>query len=78
MLSKNMVKFCSGDFNPDSVPVETKHLDPLLSTASKSPPDQIPAKGLDGKFLSELIFLWCKYKCDLELEDSFFWDTVMT
>lgn len=55
MLGKNMVKFCSGDFNPDSVPVETKYLDPLLSTASKSPPDQIEAKGLDGKFPSELI-----------------------
>nr|XP_048688012.1 long-chain fatty acid transport protein 1 isoform X2 [Caretta caretta]XP_048688014.1 long-chain fatty acid transport protein 1 isoform X2 [Caretta caretta] len=49
MLGKNMVKFCSGDFNPDSVPVETKYLDPLLSTASKSPPDQIEAKGLDDR-----------------------------
>ncbi|XP_039370467.1 long-chain fatty acid transport protein 1 isoform X7 [Mauremys reevesii] len=49
MLGKNMVKFCSGDFNPDSVPVETKYLDPLLSTASKSPPDQIAAKGLDDR-----------------------------
>uniref|UniRef100_A0A674ID88 long-chain-fatty-acid--CoA ligase n=1 Tax=Terrapene triunguis TaxID=2587831 RepID=A0A674ID88_9SAUR len=51
MLGKNMVKFCSGDFNPDSVPVETKYLDPLLSTASKSPPDQIAAKGLDGNIM---------------------------
>ncbi|XP_065432298.1 long-chain fatty acid transport protein 1 isoform X7 [Chrysemys picta bellii] len=51
MLGKNMVKFCSGDFNPDSVPVETKYLDPLLSTALKSPPDQIAAKGLDGNIM---------------------------
>ncbi|XP_010121230.1 PREDICTED: long-chain fatty acid transport protein 1 [Chlamydotis macqueenii] len=49
MLGKNMAKFCSGDYNPDVVPVETRHLDPLLSTASTSPPTQIPIKGLDGE-----------------------------
>lgn len=59
MLGKNMTKFCSGDFNPDSVPMETKHLDPLLSATSKSPPHQIPAKGLDGKFLGILILFGC-------------------
>ncbi|KFQ55480.1 Long-chain fatty acid transport protein 1, partial [Nestor notabilis] len=48
MLGKNMAKFCSGDYNPAVVPVETRHLDPLLSTASKSAPTQIPGKGLDG------------------------------
>ncbi|XP_062487058.1 long-chain fatty acid transport protein 1 [Pezoporus occidentalis] len=49
MLGKNMAKFCSGDYNPALVPVETRHLDPLLSTASKSAPAQIPGKGLDDR-----------------------------
>ncbi|KFP04736.1 Long-chain fatty acid transport protein 1, partial [Calypte anna] len=49
MLGKNMAKFCSGDYNPEVVPLETQHLDPLLSTASKSPPTSIPAKGLDDR-----------------------------
>ncbi|NWS44869.1 S27A1 protein, partial [Probosciger aterrimus] len=49
MLGKNMAKFCSGDYNPALVPVETKHLDPLLSTASKAAPTQIPGKGLDDR-----------------------------
>nr|ABC73704.1 fatty acid transport protein-1 [Gallus gallus] len=49
MLGKNMAKFCSGDYNPEVVPAETRHLDPLLSTTSKSPPTQIPAKGLDDR-----------------------------
>lgn len=57
MLGKNMAKFCSGDYNPEVVPAETRHLDPLLSTASKSPPTQIPAKGLDGCVISSLYFL---------------------
>lgn len=52
-----MAKFCSGDYNPDVVPVETRHLDPLLSTASKSPPTQIPVKGLDGNFINDFYFL---------------------
>lgn len=51
-----MAKFCSGDYNPDVVPVETRHLDPLLSTASKSPPTQIPVKGLDGNFINDFYF----------------------
>uniref|UniRef100_A0A8D0FEX0 Arachidonate--CoA ligase n=1 Tax=Strix occidentalis caurina TaxID=311401 RepID=A0A8D0FEX0_STROC len=49
MLGKNMAKFCSGDYNPGVVPVETRHLDPLLSTTSKSPPTQVPVKGLDDR-----------------------------
>ncbi|NXD88781.1 S27A1 protein, partial [Halcyon senegalensis] len=49
MLGKNMAKFCSGDYNPNVVPAETKHLDPLLSAASKSPPTQVPLKGLDDR-----------------------------
>uniref|UniRef100_A0A8D0GJL6 Long-chain-fatty-acid--CoA ligase n=1 Tax=Sphenodon punctatus TaxID=8508 RepID=A0A8D0GJL6_SPHPU len=49
MLGKNMVKFCSGDFCPESVPAETRHLDPLLGAASRSPPAQVPAKGLDDR-----------------------------
>ncbi|XP_010210281.1 PREDICTED: long-chain fatty acid transport protein 1 [Tinamus guttatus] len=49
MLGKNMAKFCSGDYNPDVVPVETRHLDPLLNTASKLPPSQVPVKGLDDR-----------------------------
>lgn len=49
MLGKNMAKFCSGDYNPALVPVETRHLDPLLSTASKSAPTQMPGKGLDDR-----------------------------
>ncbi|NXT54733.1 S27A1 protein, partial [Pluvianellus socialis] len=49
MLGKNMAKFCSGDYNPGVVPAETKHLDPLLSTASKSSPVQAPLKGLDDR-----------------------------
>ncbi|NXD71984.1 S27A1 protein, partial [Eolophus roseicapillus] len=49
MLGKNMAKFCSGDYNPALVPVETKHLDPLLSTVSKAAPTQIPGKGLDDR-----------------------------
>ncbi|KFV13476.1 Long-chain fatty acid transport protein 1, partial [Tauraco erythrolophus] len=48
-LGKNMAKFCSGDYNPDVVPAETRHLDPLLSAASKSPPAQVPGKGLDDR-----------------------------
>lgn len=56
MLGKNMAKFCSGDYNPEVVPAETRHLDPLLSTASKSPPAQIPVKGLDGNFMSDFYF----------------------
>ncbi|XP_025944544.1 long-chain fatty acid transport protein 1 isoform X3 [Apteryx rowi] len=51
MLGKNMAKYCSGDYNPDVIPVETRHLDPLLSTASKSPPNQVPVKGLDGNIM---------------------------
>ncbi|NXX58269.1 S27A1 protein, partial [Scopus umbretta] len=49
MLGKNMAMFCSGDYNPDVVPAETRHLDPLLSTASKLAPTQIPVKGLDDR-----------------------------
>lgn len=48
ILGKNLVKFCSGDFNLESVPQDTKHLDPLLASASKSPPAQVSAKGLNG------------------------------
>ncbi|XP_009954850.1 PREDICTED: long-chain fatty acid transport protein 1-like, partial [Leptosomus discolor] len=51
MLGKNMAKFCSGDYNPAVVPVDTRHLDPLLSAAAKSPPAQTPAKGLDGNIM---------------------------
>ncbi|NWI68522.1 S27A1 protein, partial [Todus mexicanus] len=54
MLGKNMVKFCSGDYNPDVVPAETQHLDPLLSAASRSPPTQVPVKGLDGNFTNRV------------------------
>ncbi|KAH0628960.1 hypothetical protein JD844_010628 [Phrynosoma platyrhinos] len=50
-LGKNMVKFCSGDFRPESLPPDTKHLDPLLAKASKSPPAQVPTKGLDGNIM---------------------------
>lgn len=57
MLGKNMAKFCSGDYKPEVVPAETRHLDPLLSTASKSPPTQIPAKGLDGCVYQQSSFL---------------------
>ncbi|NXI42847.1 S27A1 protein, partial [Galbula dea] len=49
MLGKNMAKFCSGDYHPGLVPAETKHLDPLLSTASKLAPAQAPGKGLDDR-----------------------------
>ncbi|XP_027525892.1 long-chain fatty acid transport protein 1 [Corapipo altera] len=49
MLGKNMEKFCSGEYNPDLVPVDTKHLDPLLNSAPKSPLAQIPSKGLDDR-----------------------------
>uniref|UniRef100_A0A8C4UNX6 Arachidonate--CoA ligase n=1 Tax=Falco tinnunculus TaxID=100819 RepID=A0A8C4UNX6_FALTI len=49
MLGKNMAKFCSGDYNPGVVPAETRHLDPLLSSTSKSPPTQILDKGLDDR-----------------------------
>uniref|UniRef100_A0ACB8EM10 Uncharacterized protein n=1 Tax=Sphaerodactylus townsendi TaxID=933632 RepID=A0ACB8EM10_9SAUR len=49
MLGKNMVKFCSGDMNPESVPSDTKHLDPLLAQASKSPLAQVSPKGLDDR-----------------------------
>lgn len=45
-----MVKFCTGDFRPESIPLDTKHLDPLLAKASKSPPAQVPDRGLDGMF----------------------------
>ncbi|KAJ6652983.1 hypothetical protein lerEdw1_010252 [Lerista edwardsae] len=49
MLGRNMIKFCSGDFSPESVPSDTRHLDPLLATASKSPPAQVSTKGLDDR-----------------------------
>ncbi|KAK2510833.1 Slc27a1 [Columba guinea] len=49
MLGKNMAKFCSGEYNPDVVPAETRHLDPLLSATAKSPPTQVPLKGLDDR-----------------------------
>ncbi|XP_008941388.1 PREDICTED: long-chain fatty acid transport protein 1-like, partial [Merops nubicus] len=49
MLGKNMAKFCSGDYTPGVVPAETRHLDPLLSAASTSPPPQVPGKGLDDR-----------------------------
>ncbi|XP_053907849.1 long-chain fatty acid transport protein 1 isoform X1 [Cuculus canorus] len=49
MLGKNMVKFCSGDYDAAAVPADTRHLDPLLSAASKSPPAPIPAKALDDR-----------------------------
>lgn len=50
ILGKNMTKFCSGDFRPESCPPDTKHLDPLLAQASKSPPTHVSTKGLDGMF----------------------------
>ena len=59
MLGKNMAKFCSGDYNPDAVPAGSSHLDPLLSTASKSPPAQVPVKGLDGNFIDDFYF-WAR------------------
>ncbi|XP_050193402.1 long-chain fatty acid transport protein 1-like [Myiozetetes cayanensis] len=37
MLGKNMEKFCSGEFHPDLVPRDTKHLDPLLNSAPTTP-----------------------------------------
>nr|XP_056714202.1 long-chain fatty acid transport protein 1 [Euleptes europaea] len=49
MLGKNMVKFCSGDMSSESVPSDTKHLDPLLAQASKSPPAQVSPKRLDDR-----------------------------
>ncbi|NWQ72344.1 S27A1 protein, partial [Neopipo cinnamomea] len=49
MLGKNMEKFCSGEFHPDQVPGDTKHLDPLLNSAPRSPPTQTPEKGLDDR-----------------------------
>lgn len=55
MLGRNMIKFCSGDFSPESVPSDSQHLDPLLATASKSPPAQVSAQGLDGTFPCKLL-----------------------
>ncbi|KAL8164146.1 UNVERIFIED_CONTAM: hypothetical protein K2H54_046718 [Gekko kuhli] len=49
MLGKNMVRFWTGDVSPDSVTSDTRHLDPLLALASKSPPAQVSAKGLDDR-----------------------------
>ncbi|XP_034275268.1 long-chain fatty acid transport protein 1 [Pantherophis guttatus] len=49
ILGKNMTKFCSGDFRPESCPPDTKHLDPLLAQASKSPPTHVSTKGLDDR-----------------------------
>ncbi|XP_015275504.1 PREDICTED: long-chain fatty acid transport protein 1-like, partial [Gekko japonicus] len=49
MLGKNMVKFWTGDISPDSITSDTRHLDPLLALASKSPPAQVSAKGLDDR-----------------------------
>ncbi|KAM6233244.1 long-chain fatty acid transport protein 1 isoform 2-T2 [Porphyrio hochstetteri] len=49
MLGKNMAKFCSGDYSAGVVPAYTRHLDPLLSAASKSPPLHVPIKGLDDR-----------------------------
>uniref|UniRef100_A0A8C6VP79 Long-chain-fatty-acid--CoA ligase n=1 Tax=Naja naja TaxID=35670 RepID=A0A8C6VP79_NAJNA len=48
-LGKNMTKFCSGDFRPESCPPDTKHLDPLLAQTSKSPPTHVSTKGLDDR-----------------------------
>ncbi|XP_030052973.1 long-chain fatty acid transport protein 1 [Microcaecilia unicolor] len=48
LLGKNMLKFCSGDFNPEVVPAGSEHLDPLLGAASKSPV-LCPAKGFSDR-----------------------------
>ncbi|KAM6471367.1 long-chain fatty acid transport protein 1 isoform 1-T2 [Liasis olivaceus] len=49
ILGKNMARFCSGDFRPESSPPDTKHLDPLLAQTSKSPPTHVSTKGLDDR-----------------------------
>ncbi|NXX99776.1 S27A1 protein, partial [Centropus bengalensis] len=48
-LGKNMAKFCCGDYDAAAVPADTRHLDPLLTSASTQIPAQIPAKGLDDR-----------------------------
>ncbi|NXN95684.1 S27A1 protein, partial [Rhinopomastus cyanomelas] len=48
-LGRNMARFCSGDFDPATLPPNTQHLDPLLSAASTSAPAPLPVKGLDDR-----------------------------
>ncbi|XP_069087844.1 long-chain fatty acid transport protein 1 [Pleurodeles waltl] len=47
-LGKNMSRFCSGEFALESVPVGTKHLDPLLEAAATTPVP-CPATGMNGR-----------------------------
>nr|XP_033780203.1 long-chain fatty acid transport protein 1 [Geotrypetes seraphini] len=48
LLGKNMLKFCSGDFDPGVAPPGSEHLDPLLAAASKSPV-LCPTKGFSDR-----------------------------
>ncbi|XP_049733329.1 long-chain fatty acid transport protein 1 isoform X4 [Elephas maximus indicus] len=49
-LGKSLLKFCSGDLEPESVlPADTHLLDPLLQEASTVPLEHPPGKGMDDR-----------------------------
>lgn len=47
-LDPSLSLFCSGPWEPDTVPVGTEHLDPLLEDAPKHLPSS-PDKGFTGE-----------------------------
>lgn len=48
-LGKSLLKFCSGDVEPEGVLPDTQLLEPLLREASTAPLAQPPGKGMDGE-----------------------------
>lgn len=49
-LGKSLLKFCSGDLEPESLLPDTQLLDPMIAEASTTPLAQAPGKGMDGKW----------------------------
>uniref|UniRef100_A0A5F5PHE2 long-chain-fatty-acid--CoA ligase n=1 Tax=Equus caballus TaxID=9796 RepID=A0A5F5PHE2_HORSE len=48
-LGKSLLKFCSGDVEPEGVLPDTQLLEPLLREASTAPLAQPPGKGMDDR-----------------------------
>nr|XP_023481177.1 long-chain fatty acid transport protein 1 isoform X3 [Equus caballus] len=55
-LGKSLLKFCSGDVEPEGVLPDTQLLEPLLREASTAPLAQPPGKGMDAAFPADRLF----------------------